>query len=103
MYKFLCKDNKYTEYQYVETKTFQPIDTIQKSPIVMKLFVNDIFDYDTNTHKIIHSNFRANKTIPGILNLRMTHGKDKHKFLYLCKPDDKRIPFFNSIYKKQKM
>ena len=51
MYKFLCKDNKYTEYQYVETKTFQPIDTIQKSPIVMKLFVNDIFDYDTNTHK----------------------------------------------------
>lgn len=103
MYKFLCKDNKYTEYQYVETKTFQPIGIIEKTPNNMKLFVNDIFDYDTNTntHKIIHSNFRANKTIPGILNLRMTHGKDKHKFLYLCKPDDKRIPFFLIPYTKK--
>ena len=32
MYKFLCKDNKYTEYQYVETKTFQPIGIIEKTP-----------------------------------------------------------------------
>ena len=102
MYKFLTKDNRYDSYQYVETRTFQPIETIPKTPLDMKLFPNDIFDYDADTGKyqVIHSNFKANRMIPGILDLTMTHGRDKknQKFLYLCKPDDKRIPFFLVAY-----
>lgn len=101
MYKFICSDNKYEKYQYVETKTFQHIDSIKKSPQEMKLFTNDVFDYDETTrcHTLVHSNLKSNKMIPGILDLNMTHGADNHKFLYLCKPDDKRVPFFLIPYK----
>lgn len=103
MYKFLCKDNRYESYQYVETSTFQHIETIDKTPKELKLFANDIFDYDgvTKEFKLIHSNLKSNTMIPGILDLTMTHGKERQKFLYLCKPDDKRIPFFLIPYNKQ--
>lgn len=96
MYKVLIQGNDYTSYQYVETKTFCVIDNIPKTPLEMKLFSNDVFDFDVDTghHGLVHSNFKANKMIPGILDLTMTHGKDGKKFLYLCKPDDKRTPFF---------
>ena len=36
MYKFLTKDNRYDSYQYVETRTFQPIETILKTPLLVK-------------------------------------------------------------------
>ena len=102
MYKFLCNDNKYESYQYVETKTFQPIDNLSICPKKTKLFVNDVFDYNETNKKIIliHSNFKSNKMVPGILSLTTTHGKENNKFLYLCKPDDKRIPFFLIPYTK---
>ena len=82
MYKVLCYDNKYENYQYVETKTFQRIDTITANPKTLKLFANDIFDYDDTTQqsKLVHSNFKSNTMIPGILDLTMTHGKQKNKF-----------------------
>ena len=102
MYKFICHDNKYESYEYVETKTFQPIhETIKEHPKDIKLFMNDVFDYHDDTFRIVHSNIRSNKMIPGILDLQITHGKEKQKFLYLCKPDDKRIPFFLIPYQKQ--
>ncbi len=96
MYKVLLQDNQYNEYQYVETKTFRKVENISKTPLELKLFSNDVFDYDEYSGKciIIHSNLTSNTIIPGILDLTMTHGKEKNKFLYLCKPDDKRIPFF---------
>ena len=95
MYKFICHDNKYESYEYVETKTFQPIHGIVKeNPKETKLFMNDVFDYQDDKFCLVHSNIRSNKMIPGILDLQITHGKEKQKFLYLCKPDDKRIPFF---------
>lgn len=100
MYKFTCKDNHYQTYQYVETKTFQPIDHITQTPTELKLFVNDVFDYNENGFILYHSSFKCNKMNPGILNLTMTYGKEKNKFLYLCKPDDKRIPFFLIPYNK---
>ena len=100
MYKFTCKDNHYQTYQYVETKTFQPIDHITQTPTELKLFVNDVFDYNENGFSLYHSSFKCNKMNPGILNLTMTYGKEKNKFLYLCKPDDKRIPFFLIPYNK---
>lgn len=96
MYKVLLKDNQYEKYEYVETKTFSKVESISKTPLELKLFSNDVFDYDEKTgdHILIHSNVTSNTMIPGILDLSMTHGKEKNKFLYLCKPDDKRIPFF---------
>ena len=102
MYKFICHDNKYESYEYVETKTFQPIHgTIKEHPKDIKLFMNDVFDYHDDKFCLVHSNIRSNKMIPGILDLQITHGKEKQKFLYLCKPDDKRIPFFLIPYQKQ--
>lgn len=96
MFKVLLQNRDNTSYQYVETKTFCIIENIPKTPLEMKLFSNDVFNYhfDTNQYRVVHSNFKANKRIPGILDLTMTHGKEGKKFLYLCKPDDKRTPFF---------
>lgn len=96
MYKFLIKGSDYTCYEYVETKTFHLIKNIPKTPLELKLFSNDVFnfDFEKNVHTLIHSNFKSNNLIPGILDLTMTHGKEGKKLLYLCKPDDKRIPFF---------
>ena len=36
--------------------------------------------------------------IPGILNTQRTFGKEKNKFLYLCEPDDKTLPYFYIPY-----
>jgi len=36
--------------------------------------------------------------IPGILNTQRTFGKEKNKFLYLCEPDDKSLPYFYIPY-----
>ena len=36
--------------------------------------------------------------IPGILNTQRTFGKEKNKFLYLCEPDDKDLPYFYIPY-----
>ena len=98
MYKFLNDNKTYDRFYYVETKTFQPTEIPELEsihPRDLKLFSNDIFDIvDHNKIKIVHSNIRSNKYNAGILDLTSTHGKHKNKFLYLCKPDDKRIPFF---------
>ena len=98
MFKCLIHNHEYTDYEFVETKTFLPIDLPIK-PMDVKLFLNDVFDYDSNKVIVKHSNTRYNTMIPGILDLTMTHGKIKNKFLYLCKPDDKRIPFFLIPYR----
>ena len=98
MFKCLIHNHEYTDYEFVETKTFLPIDLPIK-PMDVKLFLNDVFDYDSNQVIVKHSNTRYNTMIPGILDLTMTHGKINNKFLYLCKPDDKRIPFFLIPYR----
>ena len=78
MYKFITQNNRYENYEYVETKTFKPvvIDGLNKTPLELKLFFNDTFSYnkDTNTIKLDHSNFKSNKYIPGILDFSITHG-----------------------------
>ena len=95
MYKFITNNNRYEDYEVIETNTFQKTEILlQKTPFELKLFSNDVFNYENDEFKLIHSNIRSNKNNPGILDLSISHGKIKHKFLYLCKPDDKRIPFF---------
>ena len=85
MYKYV---SNLKEYQIIETNTFQPI---QLDFIPTKLFNNDTFNLP-NT--IVYSNVRTNKYIAGILILNKTYGKDGKKFLYLCEPDDKKLPLF---------
>ena len=84
MYKIVF-DNQ-TDYHVVETTTFQKVNVVVKG----KLFNNDTFD---ENETVVHSPVRLDKYIPGVLDLTRTYGKDG-KFLYLCKPDDKRLPFF---------
>ena len=101
MYKFIGNDNQYENFEIVETQTFQKVSIFENNLIVKdsKLFSNDTFDFSDNKIKIIHSHVRFCKNIPGVLSLNISFGKHKDKLLYLCKPDDKRIPFFLIPYK----
>ena len=101
MYKFIGNDNQYEDFEIVETQTFQNVSIFENNSIVKdsKLFSNDTFDYSGDKIKIIHSHVRSCKNIPGVLSLNTSFGKHKDKLLYLCKPDDKRIPFFLIPYK----
>lgn len=101
MYKFISNDNHYQDYEIVETQTFQHVSLFENNSIVKssKLFSNDTFDYEKTNINIIHSHVRSCKHIPGVLSLNTSFGKYKDKMLYLCKPDDKRIPFFLVPYK----
>lgn len=74
------------------TKTFEKKDiTIDMS----KIFVNDTFD---ENGIVSLSPTRSNAYLPGVLDLRRTFGKEGKKFLYLCRPDDKRLPNFYIPY-----
>lgn len=90
MYKFTTHENNYTSYTIIETDTFQPI-VISINPFDLKLFNNDTFNLPK---EIIYSPIRLNKYITGIVAFNKTYGKEGKKFLYLCEPDDKRIPHF---------
>ena len=90
MYKFITETNNYEMYNIIETTTFQPI-LLNINPFELKLFNNDTFNLP---NEIMHSPLRLNKYITGILSLNKTYGKEGKKFLYLCEPDDKRIPHF---------
>ena len=59
-----------------------------------KSFVDDVYDGSI----CISSPTRMNKYIPGILDTRFMYGKENKKMLYLCHPDDKRLPDFYVAY-----
>ena len=99
MYKLLTEDKHYVNTRVVETNTFQEV-SLDIDIVGSKLFSNDIFDFENNKINIAHSHVRSCVDIPGILDLGITHGKHKGKFLYLCKPDDKRLPNFLVPYKQ---
>lgn len=90
MYKFITNENNYNSYSIIQTETFQPI-LISINPFDLKLFNNDTFNLP---NEIIYSPLRLNKYITGIITFNKTYGKEGKKFLYLCEPDDKRIPHF---------
>jgi exoribonuclease R len=86
MYKFITNDN--VSYEIINTNTFE---TVKLDITPTKLFNNDIFNVP---NIIVQSTIRQNKYIAGILILNKTYGKEGKKFLYLCQPDDKRLPLF---------
>lgn len=101
MYKFIPQDKQYETFQVVDTNTFQQVEMFDSIEMTKsKLFSNDIFNFENNNFTIVHSHIRKLRDIPGVLNIHVTHGKYKDKFLYLCKPDDKRLPYFLVPYKQ---
>ena len=98
MYKFICDDPHYTIWEIIYSNTFEKV-VLNIDPIKEKLFNHDTFNFDKdNTIVIIHSPVRLNKYTAGILDLSKTYGRDNNKMLYLCKPDDKRLPYFLVSY-----
>jgi len=96
MYKIYVSDRKYTSWEIFETNTFQKVD-IQINPNECKLFSNDVFSFDNNNVKIVHSTIRSSSPMPGVLiiNGNKTYGRHKNgKLLYKCVPDDMRLPCF---------
>lgn len=74
------------------TKTFEKKEVMVD---MSKIFINDTF----NEKGIVTlSPTRSNAYLPGVLDLRRTFGKEGKKFLYLCRPDDKRLPNFYIPY-----
>ena len=90
MYKIVFQDQ--SNYELFETTTFQKIYLHLSNHTHYKLFNNDTFNFNGEI-EIIHSPVRINKYNAGVLDLSKTYGKDG-KFLYLCRPDDKRLPYF---------
>ena len=87
MYRY----NVNEEFIFCDTVLYEKVDlTIDSS----KLFHLDEFNIIDNKPVIIYSQIRTNEYIAGILDLTRTYGKDNNKYLYLCKPDDKRTPSF---------
>jgi len=96
IYKIYVSDRKYTSWEIFETATFQKVD-ININPNECKLFSNDVFSFDNNTVKIVHSTIRSSSPIPGVLiiNGNKSYGRNKSgKLLYKCVPDDMRLPSF---------
>lgn len=95
-YKVYISDRKYTSWEIFETATFQKVD-IKINPNECKLFSNDVFSFDNNTVKIVHSTIRSSTPMPGVLVIsgNKTYGRNKNgKLLYKCVPDDMRLPSF---------
>jgi exoribonuclease R len=93
MYKFISNDPHYISWEVINTNTFEKV-IIDINPVKSKLLNHDTFDIDTEL-KIMYSPIRLNKYNAGILDLSKTYGRDtNNKMLYLCKPDDKRLPYF---------
>ena len=93
MYRF----NVGEAYKFCDSILFEPADLSIDSS---KLFHLDEFNLTNDSYTLSFSQVRNNNYIAGILDLSKTYGKDNKKLLYLCKPDDKRIPTFLITYSK---
>ena len=98
-YKINIYDRNYQIYDFKNINdNINNIDisNVLFNPINSKLFNNDVFTYDISNEKIkvIESETKTNKNIPGILILNKTFGKYKNKYLYQCIPNDKLLPIF---------
>jgi hypothetical protein len=98
MYKFISNDPHYQSWEIINTNTFEKVDLKDSiDPVKSKLLNHDTFDIDPEI-KVIYSPVRLNKYNAGILDLSKTYGRSNNKMLYLCKPDDKRLPYFLVSY-----
>ena len=101
-YKTFIEKGDYSEFYFTNTNDQQKID-IHLQPALLKLFNHDIFTYENDMIKLLHSSIRSIKTIPGVLVLQSDkmYGKVRNKFLFKCIPDDRRLPPFLIPYKQK--
>jgi exoribonuclease R len=104
-YKIYVNDRQYNSWEIYETINFNKI-TLEIDPILCKLFSNDVFTFNSNKVKLLHSSIRSGTPIPGVLILdgNKTYGRNvkinnnnksrSGKLLYKCIPDDVRLPAF---------
>jgi exoribonuclease R len=108
-YKFVSYDREYKSWDIYDSVTlieeeYSPDSTWKGfDPIKNKIFSGDVYEYDGEKVKILHSSVRNMPIIPGVLvlNSNQVYGKHKDKYLYKCVPDDKRLPAFLVPYNKR--
>ena len=96
MYKVHIGDRNYGAYHYINNFTNQH-ETLPIDPIALKLFHNDVIEYDGIKTKVVISSLRIAKHISGVLVLadNISYGRqNKNKKYYRCLPDDGRLPSF---------
>lgn len=103
MYKIHVNDRNYKDWCVYDATTMELLtnDDISFDPIKEKLINGDIFKIKDGKPIVVHSTIKKIKHISGVLvlNNNKTYGKFKHKMLYRCVPDDKRLPEFVVPYK----
>ena len=102
MYKIYITNSNYNEWYWYDQDNLLLIDdnNIKINPLEYKLFNNDIID---KNYKLVFSNIRSDKYIPGILLLNgNTFGRaNNKKLLYKCVPNDPKLPIFLLPYENK--
>ena len=104
-YKIIVADRNYNKWT-IENDLKADIIL---DPSALKLFSNDVFEYDSESLKIniIHSSVRSANNIPAVLILdgNKTYGRhpNNNKLLYKCVPDDVGLPPFLVPYEMKHM
>ena len=102
LYKITVADRNYSKWNVSN-------DLILDDPASLKLFSNDVFEYNTETKKvnIINSPIRTLDNIPAVLILdgNKTYGRhpNNNKLMYKCVPDDVQLPPFLVAYEIKQM
>ena len=104
LYKITIADRNYSKWNVSN-------DLVLDDPAALKLFSNDVFEYDSNDSSlkvsIIHSPIRTLDNIPAVLILdgNKTYGRhpNNNKLMYKCVPDDVQLPPFLVAYEIKQM
>ena len=105
-YKVHINNSNYEEWQILTEFEMKKVNIEDSSfnPLKYKLLSGDVIN---DKYDIIHSPYRNDSNIPGIiLLLGKTYGRTKNgkgKFLYKCIPHNKRLPAFLIPYEEKKM
>ena len=96
MYKVQIGDRNYGSYQFI-SQTSMNDTKLPLDPVSLKLFHNDIIEFDGINMKVVVSSLRTAKHISGVLVLSdsVSYGRERNnRKYYKCLPDDSRLPSF---------
>lgn len=102
LYKITVENRNYSKWNVSN-------DLVLDDPAALKLFSNDVFEYNAETKKvnIINSPIRTLDNIPAVLILdgNKTYGRhpNNNKLMYKCVPDDVQLPPFLVAYEIKQM
>ena len=106
LYKITVADRNYSSYNVTNNDNGDNID-LGLDPVSLKLFSNDVFEYNSFKVSIIHSSVRTLDNIPAVLILdgNKTYGRhpNNNKLMYKCVPDDVHLPPFLVAYEIKQM